>query len=72
MIKDMHSNLKLQKNEMVLDDFTFEVYWKDEIAARVYVKKQNVTVSRFTDNPGKQLFAQRKMTRFQLGKIFDL
>ena len=37
-----------------------------------YSKKHNVTVSRFTDNPGKQLFAQKKMTRFQLGKIFEM
>ena len=63
---------KRKKKESVIDDFTFEVYWKDEITARVYVKKHNVTVSRFTDNPGKQLFAQKKMTRFQLGKIFEM
>lgn len=29
-------------------------------------------MSRFTDNLGKQLFAQKKMTRFQLGKIFEM
>ena len=55
-----------------MNKFTFEVYWKDEITARVYVKEKDVTVSRFTENPGKQLFAQKKMTRFQLGKILEL
>lgn len=63
---------KRKKKEDIIDNFTFEVYWKDEITARVYVKKKDVTVSRFTDHPGKQLFAQKKMTRFQLGKIFEM
>lgn len=63
---------KRKKKERIMEDFTFEVYWKDEITARVYVKKKEVIVSRFTDNPGKQLFAQKKMTRFQLGKIFEM
>lgn len=63
---------KRKKREQIMEDFTFEVYWKDEITARVYVKKKDVIVSRYTENPGKQLFAQKKMTRFQLGKIFEM
>ena len=63
---------KRTKKENVMDEFTFEVYWKDEITARVYVKKKNVIVSRFSDNPGRQLFAEKKMTRYQLGKILEL
>ena len=63
---------KQRKAEKIMDNFTFEVYWKDEITARVYVKGDAVTVSRFTDNPAKQLFAEKKMTRYQLGKIFEL
>ena len=63
---------KTERKERIMDDFTFEVYWKDEITARVYVRKQNVTVSRFSENPGKQLFAERKMTRYQLGKILEM
>lgn len=59
---------KRTKKENFMDEFTFEVYWKDEITARVYVKKKNVIVSRFSDNPGRQLFAEKKMTRYQLGK----
>lgn len=60
------------RRESFMNDFTFEVYWKDEITARVYVKKENVIISRYTDNPGKQLFAEKKMTRYQLGKILEL
>ena len=63
---------KRKKKEMIMDDFIFEVYWKDEITARVYVKKKDVIVSRYTENPGKQLFAEKKMTRYQLGKIFEM
>ena len=63
---------KRTKKENFMDEFTFEVYWKDEITARVYVKKKNVIVSRFSDNPGRQLFAEKKMTRYQLGKILEL
>ena len=64
--------VKRKKQDTILDNFSFEVYWKDDITARVYVKGKNVTVSRFTDNPGKQLFAEKKMTRYQLGKIFEM
>ena len=64
--------LKRKRQDTILDNFSFEVYWKDDITARVYVKGKNVTVSRFTENPGKQLFAEKKMTRYQLGKIFEM
>ena len=63
---------KRRKKDKLLDNFHFEVYWRDEITARVYVRGNDVTVSRFTDNPLKQLFADKKMTRFQLGQIFEL
>ena len=69
LIKCLNKRLK---RTPIMNKFTFEVYWKDEITARVYVKGKDVTVSRFTENPGKQLFAQKKMTRFQLGKILEL
>lgn len=60
------------RKENIMDDFTFEVYWKDQITARVYVKKKDVIISRYSDNPGRQLFAEKKMTRYQLGKILEL
>ena len=58
------------REQPLLKDFTFEVYWKDEITARVYVKGANVVVARFTDHPVKQLFAKAKMTRLQLDRVF--
>ena len=70
--KMMECYKKREKKEPVMNEFSFEVYWKDEIMARVYVKKKNVIVSRFSDNPGRQLFAEKKMTRYQLGKILEL
>lgn len=64
--------VKRKKQDSILDNFSFEVYWKDDITARVYVRGKNVTVSKYTENPGKQLFAEKKMTRYQLGKIFEM
>ena len=64
--------IKRKKQDSILDNFSFEVYWKDDITARVYVRGKNVTVSKYTENPGKQLFAEKKMTRYQLGKIFEM
>lgn len=63
---------KTERKKSIMDEFSFEVYWKDEITARVYVKKKDVIVSRYSENPGKQLFAEKKMTRYQLGKILEM
>ena len=61
-----------REKESLLKDYTFEVYWKDEITARVYVKGGRVTVSRYVEHPLKQLFADKNMTRYQLNKILEL
>ena len=37
--------IKRKKQDSILDNFSFEVYWKDDITARVYVRGKNVTVS---------------------------
>ena len=58
------------RERSLLSDFTFEVYWKDEITARVYVKGADVVVARYTDHPVRQLFAKARMTRLQLNRIF--
>lgn len=63
---------KRRKEQKLMESYSFEVYHKDEITARVYVRAKEVIISRFTDNPAKQLFAQKKMTRYQLGKIFEM
>ena len=46
--KMMEYYKKREKKEPVMNNFSFEVYWKDEITARVYVKKKKVIVSRYT------------------------
>lgn len=57
------------EKKRILEDYTFEVYWKDEITARVYVRGADVIVSRFIEHPLHQLFAKNKMTRHQLNQI---
>ncbi len=63
---------EINNSRKIINNYTFEVYWKDEITARVYVKGHDVTVSRFTDHPLKQIFAEKKMTRYQLNQILEL
>lgn len=63
---------EINKSRKIINNYTFEVYWKDEITARVYVKEKDVIVSRFTEHPLKQLFAENKMTRYQLNRILEL
>lgn len=56
----------------ILAEYTFEVYWKDEITARVYVKKHEARISRYVEHPVKQLFADSRMTRDQLNQVLAL
>lgn len=63
---------EIKNSRKIINNYTFEVYWKDEITARVYVKEKDVIVSRFTDHPLKQLFAEKKMTRYRLNQILEL
>ncbi len=63
---------KGRERERLVEDFSFEVYWKDEITARVSVQGSRVKVSRYVEHPLKQLFAAPVMTRYQLNQIFEL
>ncbi len=58
--------------EKLLENYSFEVYWKDEITARVHVQGSRVKVSRYVKHPLKQLFAADSMSRHQLNEIFEL
>lgn len=60
------------RNKPILSNYSFEVFWKDEIVASVRVKGASVEVSRFSNHPGKQLFYSTRMTRFQLNQIFEM
>lgn len=63
---------KQRMEEKMLSDYSFEVFWRDEITARVSVKGSKVHVSRYCSHPVKQLFSQENMTRYQLNKILEM
>lgn len=63
---------KRRMEESVIEDYSFEVFWRDEITARVTVKGSGVHVSRYCSHPLKQLFSQEKMTRYQLNRILEM
>ena len=52
----------------MLENYSFEVFWKDEKTAHVQVENETVNVERFTEHPLKQLFAEEKMSRYQLNR----
>ena len=55
----------------MLEDYSFEVYWKDELTAKVRVKGKDVYVSSYSNQPGKRLFPAGKLSRFQLSEILE-
>ena len=62
-----------EKNyKKILEDYSFEVFWKDELTAQVSVEGSRVHVVRHTRHPLRQLFAADEMTRNQLNKILEL
>ena len=77
----LRDNLKIQvdvlKKELLkeaasLEEYSFEVFWKDEISARVSVKGKRVHVSRYIIHPIRQLFYSDSITRNQLNEILRL
>ena len=60
---------KEQDKKPMLEDYSFEVYWKDELTAKVRVKGKDVYVSSYSNQPGKRLFPAGKLSRFQLSEI---
>lgn len=56
----------------MLKDYSFEVFWRDELTARVSVQGSRVHVSRYCIHPLKQLFAKEEMTRYQLNRILEM
>lgn len=56
----------------LLQDYSFEVFWKNERTALVEVKGPRVYVQRFCIHPLRQLFAADIMSRNQLNEILAL
>lgn len=55
-----------------LEDYSFEVFWKNELSARVSAKGKNVHVSRYIIHPVKQLFSTDYISRNQLNMVLKL
>ena len=66
------SELQAEKRTVNLEEYTFEVYHKNDISARVLVRKDKVHVTRFIIHPVRQLFYSDNITRNQLNEIFRL
>lgn len=63
---------KEKKYKKILEDYSFEVFWKDQLTAQVSVEGSRVHVVRHIRHPLRQLFAADEMTRNQLNKILEL
>lgn len=61
-----------RKGEKILQDYSFEVYWKDEITAVVRVRGARVEIAKYCEHPVKQIFAAKRITRHQLNRILEL
>jgi len=64
--------IEIMKEETSLEEYSFEVFWKDEISARVSVKGKRVHVSRYIIHPIRQIFYSDSITRNQLNEILRL
>ena len=70
--KSLKAFEKAKREEPILESYSFEVYWKEELTARVHVHMDKVKVSRYSKHCFKQLFAGDQMTRYQLNKILSM
>jgi len=70
--KEVEELRKYALEPSIEEDFTFEVFWKNELSARVSVRKNQVHVSRYIKNPVRQIFHANKISRNQLMEILKL
>ncbi len=54
------------------DKFTFEVFWKNELSARVSANNSKVHVSRYILHPVRQIFSSDNISRNQLNEVLKL
>ena len=69
---ELESKIKTNSVKVDLDEYTFEVFHKNDLSARVSVKKNVVHVNRFIIHPIRQLFNSDSISRNQLNEIFRL
>ena len=68
--KMMEYYKKREKKEPVMNNFSFEVYWKDEITARVYVKKKESHCIALYGESGKTIICIKRDDAFSTGKDY--
>ena len=56
----------------ILDDYIFEVYWKNDISSRVSVRGSKVRINRIINHPVRQIFSSNEITRNKLNEILEL
>lgn len=54
------------------DSYNFEVFWKNELSARVSVNNSRVHVSRYIIHPVRQIFSSDNISRNQLNEVLKL
>ena len=54
------------------DNYNFEVFWKNELSARVSVYNSRVHVSRYIFHPVRQIFSSDNISRNQLNEVLKL
>ena len=72
IIEEQINLLSKEITGVELEDYNFEVFWKDEIVSRVSVKGKRVHVSRYIIHPVRQLFYCNEISRNQLNMILKL
>ncbi len=79
-LKFLIDNISKEKDELykyLLDKsyiykYSFEVFWKNELSARVSVNNQRVHVSRYIIHPVRQIFSSDNISRNQLNEVLRL
>ena len=72
IVYEQMSHLKKDISYDNLENYSFEVFWKDELSARVSARGKRVHVSRYIIHPVRQLFYNDSITRNQLNTILKL
>ena len=70
--KTLETYQRLLKKRGMLENYIFEVYWKNDISARVSVRGSKVRVNRIIKHPLRQIFPNNEISRNCLNEILEL
>ncbi len=68
----LESYIRHFSKKSLLDDYVFEVYWKNLLSSRVSVRKNTVRIKRIIVHPLRQIFPSNEITRNRLNEILEL